>query len=171
MKNLAPFLFVALLGCGGGDPPAREPRVHPLAQAMVDGTNPEREELIALVIGGATYEVEVAGDAYGTQLGLMYRRNLRENEGMWFEFPDQDFLRFWMKNTPSPLSIAYVDSKGVIANIEDMVPFDESTVPSKRKVKYAWEMPRGWFKQKGIKAGDTIRIGKKKINPKYKPPE
>lgn len=145
--------------------------MHPLAQALVNGTNPQREERIALEIAGTTCEVEVAGDAHGTQLGLMFRRNLGEDEGMWFEFPDQDYLRFWMKNTPSPLSIAFVDSKGVIANIEDMVPFDESTVPSKRRVKYALEMPRGWFKMKGIKAGDTVKIGKKRKNPKHNPPK
>jgi hypothetical protein len=41
-----------------------------------------------------------------------------------------------------------------------MVPYLEQNTLSVRPAKYALEMNRGWFKKKGIEAGDTIRIGK-----------
>jgi uncharacterized membrane protein (UPF0127 family) len=133
---------------------------------MRDGFNPTREEAISLGIGDATIEVEYAGAGFGSNLGLMHRTSLGPDEGMWFEFPDEDFRGFWMKNTRIPLSIAFVDSKGRIGNIENMIPYDESRVRSRYKAKYALEMNQGWFKRKGIKAGDIIRIGKKKESPR-----
>ena len=130
------------------------------ARAMARGENPRRGEVIALGIGDATYEIEVAGQGDGLSLGLMFRPRMGADEGMWFEFPNEDFQRFWMRDTKIPLSIAFVDSKGRIGNIEDMVPYDESHTHSKRKVKYALEMNRSWFVKKGIEAGDEILIGR-----------
>jgi hypothetical protein len=48
---------------------------------------------------------------------------LKENEAMLFVFPAAQRQSFWMKNTPLPLSIAFIDAKGVILNIRDMMPF------------------------------------------------
>ncbi len=167
------FLLVfplVLLACGKTEDSSRKTTGgDPWRQAYNQGVNPQRPEIISLGIGEATYEVEVAGKDYGLMLGLMYRQDLGPDEGMWFEFPDEDFRGFWMRNTRVPLSIAYVDGKGEISNIEDMIPFDETRVLSKRKVKYALEMNRGWFRAKGIKAGDKVRIGEKKANPAYSP--
>jgi len=158
-----------LLACGKAESPSGAGPDDPWQRAYYQRTNPQRPEVISLGIKGATYEVEFAGKDYGLMLGLMYRKDLGPDEGMWFEFPDEDFRGFWMSNTRLPLSIAYVDARGEISNIEDMIPFDESRVLSKRKVKYALEMKRGWFQTKGIKAGDMVTIGKKKANPAYLP--
>ena len=157
-----------LFGCGeapNGSKTAQTPAL--FAQAMREGFNPTREEVISLEIGGATIEVECAGAGLGMNLGLMHRTSLGPDEGMWFEFPDEDFRGFWMKNTRIPLSIAYIDSKGRIGNIEHMVPYDESSVHSRYRAKYALEMNQGWFRKKGIKPGDSIRIGDKKPNPNH----
>lgn len=173
LKPLAVLLLVSvtlgLSGCGQPDGSRGLISGDPWRQAYEQGTNPQRQELISLGIKDVTYEVEVAGGEYGLMLGLMYRKELGPDKGMWFEFPEEDFRNFWMRNTRVPLSIAYVDSRGEISNIEDMIPFDESRVLSKRKVKYALEMKRGWFQEKGIKAGDVVRIGTKKANPEYSP--
>lgn len=86
--------------------------------------------------------------------GLMNRRELPVNNGMLFVFECEQMLRFWMKNTSIPLSIAYIDRSGGIIDILDMKPFDISvTYPSSRKAMYALEMNRGWFKKNNIKAG------------------
>ena len=61
-----------------------------------------------------------------------------------------------MRNTFIPLSIAYIDSKGVILNIVDMKPKDESTHPSAGPALYALEMKQGWFRERGIAAGDKV---------------
>lgn len=172
MNRLFLVFFLSLnLGCGNSQPPQPQPSINPWEQAFYKGENPQRPEMIALGIGAATIEVEVAGDEYGKQLGLMFRKEMPADAGMWFAFPETDFRRFWMQNTFIPLSIAYVDEGGVITNIEDMIPLDESPVRSKRKARYALEMNRGWFKKKGIKPEDRIRIGQLKPNPAYIPPD
>ena len=66
------------------------------------------------------------------------------------------YVSFWMKNTPHPLSIAYIDRTGKIQNIFDMTPFSLAPVKSTRSVRYALEVPQGWFEKNGIKTGDKI---------------
>ncbi|MDP6932352.1 MAG: DUF192 domain-containing protein, partial [Myxococcota bacterium] len=63
---------------------------------------------------------------------------------------------FWMKDTPLPLSIAFIDTAGRIVHIADMVPLDTSPVPSVRPAMYALEMDRGWFQAHGVYAGARV---------------
>ena len=63
-----------------------------------------------------------------------------------------------MKNTPHPLSIAYIDSKGTIRDIFDMTPFSEASITSTVSVRYALEVPQGWYNTNKIKEGDKISL-------------
>jgi uncharacterized membrane protein (UPF0127 family) len=62
----------------------------------------------------------------------------------------------WMKNTPVPLSVAFIDEKGRILNIEDMQPLTENAHASRGPAAYSLEMNKGWFAKRGIKAGDRV---------------
>jgi uncharacterized membrane protein (UPF0127 family) len=86
----------------------------------------------------------------------MNRFSLQPDHGMLFVFETPQPLSFWMKNTYVPLSIAFLDPRGRILNIEDMRPQDESTHWSKGFALYAIEMRQGWFTSKGIGAGDVV---------------
>jgi uncharacterized protein len=112
--------------------------------------------VVELKIKNHKLKVEVAATAQTRTIGLMNRFSLAPDSGMLFVFPQSEQLGFWMRNTFIPLSIAYVDSKGVILNIMDMKPKDESTHPSKGPAMFAIEMKQGWFKDKGIVAGDKV---------------
>ncbi|MGL4230270.1 MAG: DUF192 domain-containing protein [Casimicrobium sp.] len=112
--------------------------------------------VVELKIKNHKLKVEVAATAETRTIGLMNRFSLAPDSGMLFVFPQSEQLGFWMRNTFIPLSIAYVDSKGVILNIADMKPKDESTHPSKGPAMFAIEMKQGWFKDKGIVAGDKV---------------
>jgi uncharacterized protein len=101
-------------------------------------------------------KAELAADANSRTVGLMNRFSLKPDHGMLFVFDQSQPLAFWMRNTFVPLSIAYIDSKGVILNIADMKPQDESTHPSNGPAMYALEMKQGWFKERGIVAGDKL---------------
>ena len=104
----------------------------------------------------AKLKAEVAADANTRTIGLMNRFSLKPDHGMLFVFAQSEPLGFWMKNTFVPLSIAYLDSKGVIVNIVDMKPQDESSHPSNGPAQFALEMKQGWFKERGIVAGDKV---------------
>ena len=86
--------------------------------------------------------------------GFMERKKIPDGTGMIFIFEKDQILSFWMKNTPHPLSIAYIDSNGKIRDIFDMTPFSLSPVISTVSVRYALEVPQGWYK----KNGDTISL-------------
>jgi len=109
-----------------------------------------------LTIRDQKFEVEIAATPQTRALGLMNRFSLRTDHGMLFVFETPQPLAFYMKNTYVPLSIAFVDARGKILNIEDMRPLDESTHWSKGQALYAIEMRQGWFASKGIGAGDMV---------------
>ena len=111
---------------------------------------------IGLSINGHKLIAEVAyTDPTRTQ-GLMYRRMLPENRGMLFVFRETALHAMWMMNTYVPLSVAFLDGKGVILNIEDMEPQTQDTHPAAKPAKYALEMNKGWFAKRGIKAGAKL---------------
>jgi uncharacterized protein len=71
--------------------------------------------------------------------------------------PKPDRAAFWMKNTTLALSVAYINSSGVIVEIHDLQPLDETPVPSAfANIAYALEMKQGWFEENGVLAGDRI---------------
>jgi len=89
--------------------------------------------------------------------GLMFRKHLGPNEGMFFVFPQSEPHCMWMKNTLIPLSVAFIDEKGKIVSISDMQPQSETSHCATAPAKFALEMPAGWFAKKGIKSGTTIQ--------------
>ncbi len=113
---------------------------------------------VDLKIGSAVVKAEVALTEIERNRGLMYRTSLRDGEGMLFVFDYDQQVSFWMKNTKLPLSLAYILSDGTIVQILDLVPFSEEPRPSSRSVRYALEVPQGWFSRAGIKVGDRVQI-------------
>jgi uncharacterized protein len=112
--------------------------------------------LVELSIKNVKLKAEIANEPNTRTIGLMNRFSLKTDHGMLFVFAQSEPLAFWMRNTFVPLSIAYLDNKGVIVNIVDMKPQDESTHPSAGPAMFALEMKQGWFKSHGIVAGDTV---------------
>ena len=112
---------------------------------------------ITLRIGSTSVEAEVADEIDERTIGLMGRENLAEGKGMLFVFREPQAMGFWMKNTLIPLSIAYINAAGVIREIHDMQPHDETPARSAfRDLLYALEVPQGWFQKNKILPGDRI---------------
>ena len=90
--------------------------------------------------------------------GFMERKKIPDGTGMLFVFENDQILHFWMKNTPHPLSIAYIDRKGIIQNIFDMTPHSLATISSTVSVRYALEVPQGWFRRVNVDVGDRLEL-------------
>ena len=103
-----------------------------------------------------TVKAEIAEKPEDRNHGFMGRKTIPDGTGMLFVFEKDQILSFWMKNTPHPLSIAYIDSKGKIRNIFDMTPYSTASIVSTVSVRYALEVPQGWYKKNGITEGDTV---------------
>lgn len=91
--------------------------------------------------------------------GLMGRQSLPPSHGMLFVFEQAEQQCFWMRNTPLPLTIAFIADDGKIVNFADMTPFSEQAHCSAQPVRYALEMEQGWFKKRGVLVGDPITGG------------
>lgn len=105
-----------------------------------------------------TVKAEMAIKPEERNFGYMKRKNIPDGTGMLFVFEADQILSFWMKDTPHPLSIAYIDSKGRIRDIFDMTPYSLSSIASTSSVRYALEVPQGWFKKNNVTIGDTINL-------------
>jgi uncharacterized membrane protein (UPF0127 family) len=106
-----------------------------------------------LTINGHQLIAEVASSPQQLERGLMYQRMLPDNRGMLFVFDAPQILRFWMKNTYLPLSIAFINADGVIVNITDMKPKTTNTHDSAVPAKFALEVNQGWFRRNSIGPG------------------
>jgi hypothetical protein len=114
------------------------------------------ESAIALNAGLYVIQAEVVDAPETRARGLMYRRSMPANHGMLFVFSYPERQCFWMKNTLIPLSIAFLDDRGVIVNIADMQPQTEDEHCSAQPVRYALEMNQGWFATRNIRPGFKI---------------
>jgi len=98
-------------------------------------------------------DVQLAQTPEQRQIGLMWRKEMPQHEGMLFVFEQAAQQCFWMRNTLIPLSAAFVADDGSIVNIADMKPQSDDSHCSEKPVRFVLEMNVGWFAKRQIKAG------------------
>ncbi|MGB2816103.1 MAG: DUF192 domain-containing protein [Burkholderiaceae bacterium] len=119
------------------------------AQSRAQATLPT----VKLTAGIHVITAEAATTPQTRTVGLMYRERLAPNHGMLFVFEEKSQQCFWMRNTLVPLTIAFIEDDGTIAQLADMAPKTEVSHCSQKPVRYALEMEQGWFAKRGIAAG------------------
>ena len=97
--------------------------------------------------------VQLAQTPEQRQIGLMWRKEMPQHEGMLFVFEQPTKQCFWMRNTLIPLSAAFVADDGTIVNIADMKPQSDDSHCSEKPVRYVLEMNVGWFAKRQLQAG------------------
>jgi uncharacterized membrane protein (UPF0127 family) len=106
--------------------------------------------------GTSAVTAELARTDEQKMRGLMFRKTLADGNGMLFVYEYDHIMSFWMKNTLVPLSIAFISRDGLIIDILDMEPLSTRPIRSSRSVRYALEVPQGWFARQGILEGDRL---------------
>ncbi len=115
-------------------------------------------DLSRIKLGAGLHQIEaqVAQTPTQRQIGLMWRKNMPQHEGMLFVFEQPSKQCFWMMNTLLPLTAAFVADDGTVVNLVDMQPQTTDSHCSAKPVRYVLEMNQGWFAKKGIKAGAKL---------------
>lgn len=113
--------------------------------------------VVQLRAGLHLIQAEVAADGASRSRGLMFRKGLPPNGGMLFVFDELAHHCMWMRNTYIPLSVAFLNENGEIVSISEMTPHSEESHCAERPSRYALEMTRGWFAERGIKPGMRLR--------------
>lgn len=150
-----------LLSGGDGDGGSEEASTRPFAVPGVDEaalrvTTADGRQVVGCVL--------VADSDAEQSRGLMEVTDLGEHDGMAFLFENDTTSGFWMRNTPTPLTIAYYDAAGAFVSANDMEPCDDvPTCPSypapSRRYRVAIEVPKGRAPGLGLVAGSTARVG------------
>ncbi len=110
----------------------------------------------SLQLGGQRLDIEVARDSASRQRGLMGRETLDEHGGMLFVFERSGNHCFWMRNTPLPLSAAFIDEQGRILDLVDMQPHSETLHCASGAARYGLEVNQGWFQRHGVEVGHRV---------------
>lgn len=95
------------------------------------------------------------------QEGMMFlkEKDFTEKDAMVFVFKEEQYLRFWMRNTYVPLDIAYVTKSGKANSIYTMKAFDETTdFSSAEESMYAVEVKAGLWQKLKVIPGSKIEI-------------
>ena len=113
------------------------------------------------LVGGQLIDVEFAQTEGEQTTGLSNRALNASNSFMVFIYDQPQQVSFWMKNTRKDLSIAFVDAGNKIIQIENLKAKSLKIVKSKSsQIKYAFEVPKGYFAVSNIQIGDELVIFK-----------
>ena len=129
----------------------------PLAALALMSMANASEPPLELQVGDARLTAEYARTPAERERGLMERTEMPADHGMLFRFDDFRRHCLWMKNTPLPLSAAFLDEEGRIVDIIDLEPLNTAIRCSQGPARYALEMNQGWFEAKGIEVGERVQ--------------
>lgn len=106
----------------------------------------------------ATFAIEIAKSSYEKQTGLMYRKSMKNNQGMLFVYEDErPRPGFYMKNTYIALDLIYINAANEIVDFnQNAEPFNETPLPSAAPAKYVLEVNAGTVSRLGLTLGDKI---------------
>lgn len=140
-------LACALVACD-----SRQPAAAPATELGLETRFPVR-------LGATVTRLRVAASELEKARGLMGVTRLAEAEGMAFMYDGETQMRFWMKDTPLDLDIAFVARDGTVLEVRTMTAGDTETTSSQsHQVRFAVEMRAGWFRDAGVRPGDKVQL-------------
>jgi uncharacterized protein len=119
----------------------------------------KRESIVLLTDAGErSIEIEVAQSPEDMALGLMFRTQLPDGQGMLFPSSAPRESSMWMRNTFIALDMVFIRADGVIHRIEAMTePMSEAIIASNGPVLAVLELAGGAAQRLGLKVGDGVR--------------
>lgn len=148
------LLALVLLAGGCGSDDRALPTIRTELEFRKDG------ELAFLTAGGdtiTTIDVEIAETDETRARGLMGRRGLPPRSGMLFIMDSADTTGFWMRNTPLPLDIIFVNPDFQVINIaKRTTPFSDDLISPEAPKLYVVEVRAGFTDLAGITEDSRI---------------
>ena len=103
------------------------------------------------------FDVWIADNDVRRTRGLMFVQNLADDEGMLFVYPQSQEVGIWMKNTPLPLDILFVNADGKVHRIfENARPQSLDTMSSEGPVLAVIELKGGSAARLNIRPGAQV---------------
>ena len=112
---------------------------------------------VATANGAHKFSIELATTEAQMEQGLMFRHYLAPDAGMLFDFKRPIVAQMWMKNTPIPLDMLFLDAGGKIVDVhERAVPYSLDVIASKAPARFVIELNGGTVARLGISVGDRV---------------
>ena len=103
------------------------------------------------------FEIWIADSEPRRARGLMFIRELAENQGMLFIYPDAQPISMWMKNTYLPLDMLFVDTQGrIVKVVENTTPQSLDTIESGAIVRGVIELNAGVSAKLHLRPGSLV---------------
>jgi uncharacterized membrane protein (UPF0127 family) len=116
------------------------------------------QPLVAETGGGSkSFTIEIADSPDERSRGLMFRADMPADRGMLFVFEAERPVAFWMKNTPMPLDLVFIDNAGTVRSVLPGEPFSEAVISPGMPVRFVLELKAGTAAGNGIRVGDQVR--------------
>lgn len=163
MKLLAAATAALVLASACGDNP-RGPRVSRPAPGAAREKREfplDRLETANLDVNGRIIRAWIMNSEGKIREGMMWLtdKDVADDQGMLFVFPEAARQDFWMRNTLIPLDIVFLDANGKLLNVRQGKPLDEKThLSSKGPAKYVLELKAGTAAKLDAKPGLIIDI-------------
>jgi uncharacterized membrane protein (UPF0127 family) len=104
-------------------------------------------------------DIQIANNDFDRELGLMFRKQMDENKGMLFIFPEEARQSFWMRNTLISLDMIFVNAINKIVTIhKNTQTLSDQSYPSTAPAKYVIEVNGGYCSKYNINEGDKINF-------------
>jgi uncharacterized membrane protein (UPF0127 family) len=131
------------------------------AQPGVDRPQPRlpTERLVIVTRDGRRldFTVEMALTPEQQTIGLMFRPEVKADEGMIFDWGQPRESSMWMRNTLVPLDMVFIAADGRIHRIaERTVPLSLTPVDSRGPVRATLELQGGITEKLDIRVGDRV---------------
>ena len=115
------------------------------------------EATVVTLHGRFPFTVEMAVTPDQHRQGLQGRRAVPDGTGMLFDFGEPRPIAMWMFNTPSPLDMLFIDSRGRVVRVAaDTVPFSREVIRSGEPVRAVLEVAAGTAARLGIRPGSRV---------------
>ena len=139
--------------------------------ADVVGSPMAEEGMSRVRLGDFAFDLEIADGFDEIELGLSGRASVPSSTGMLFILPREEHVSFWMKDCLVDLDLVYLNSSGVITQIEGArceprregesdVEYEArlTNYDSYEPVKYVIEVPYGEAFNSGAMVGDVVGL-------------
>ena len=132
------------------------------------------QEPVPLKIGERTFSMRLACDPASRERGLGGVRDLPENEGMIFAFPQRSVRAFWMKDCFIDLDIVFVDDRSRVVDLGQMkaesargtdesqaayeIRLQAGAARSRNPARFVLEFAAGTIDAIGLSIGDRVEF-------------
>lgn len=115
----------------------------------------------SIKLRGREFKAYIADSLLKQMIGLMYKKSIRSDECMLFDFNHDAEHGIWMKNMLFPIDVVWLDSKMRIIHIENRIQpctktFGCKTYNAGKNSRLVIEFRAGTAEKIRLKAGDAL---------------